>query len=291
MLHARGVYLEAKPFSIGFRIEHPQSLIDRARFGPQRRPSDPRRGRLQAGASRQQRPLGLQLLHVPGRHRGRRDLRAGPRGHQRHEPVLAQRAQRQRRHRGRHRRRTIRDLCRGGPLAGIALPAALGSRAPSCSAAATTTRRASWSAISSRGRAVARSSATCSPRTSRACAWATCDRALPDYAIAAIREALPAFDKQIRGFAMHDAVLTGVETRTSSPVRITRDDRPAEPQHARPVSRPAKARAMPAASCRPASTASRSPRRWLETSSKTETCRVLSTSGDMAILSPIADIS
>ncbi|MFZ2804400.1 MAG: hypothetical protein WA001_04200, partial [Patescibacteria group bacterium] len=47
---------------------------------------------------------------------------------------------------------------------------------------------------------------------------------LPDYAIAAIREALPAFDKQIRGFYMHDAVLTGVETRTSSPVRITRGD-------------------------------------------------------------------
>src|SRR5688500_11983105 len=42
---------------------------------------------------------------------------------------------------------------------------------------------------------------------------------LPDYAIAAIREALPAFDKQIKGFAMGDAVLTGVETRTSSPVR------------------------------------------------------------------------
>ena len=33
MLHERGVYIEAKPFSIGFRIEHPQSLIDRARFG------------------------------------------------------------------------------------------------------------------------------------------------------------------------------------------------------------------------------------------------------------------
>jgi uncharacterized protein len=46
--------------------------------------------------------------------------------------------------------------------------------------------------------------------------------ALPDYAIKAIREALPAFDKQIHGFAMHDAVLTGVETRTSSPVRIRR---------------------------------------------------------------------
>jgi uncharacterized protein len=45
---------------------------------------------------------------------------------------------------------------------------------------------------------------------------------LPDYAIAAIREALPAFERQIAGFAMPDAVLTGVETRTSSPLRITR---------------------------------------------------------------------
>ncbi len=46
---------------------------------------------------------------------------------------------------------------------------------------------------------------------------------LPDYAIEAIREALPAFGRQIRGFDRADAVLTGVETRTSSPVRITRD--------------------------------------------------------------------
>jgi uncharacterized FAD-dependent dehydrogenase len=49
------------------------------------------------------------------------------------------------------------------------------------------------------------------------------DSALPDYAISAIREALPAFDKKIKGFAMHDALLTGVETRTSSPIRIKRD--------------------------------------------------------------------
>jgi uncharacterized FAD-dependent dehydrogenase len=48
------------------------------------------------------------------------------------------------------------------------------------------------------------------------------DASLPAYAIAALREALPAFDQQIRGFAMADAVLTGVETRTSSPIRITR---------------------------------------------------------------------
>ena len=45
---------------------------------------------------------------------------------------------------------------------------------------------------------------------------------LPRYAIEAIREALPAFDKQIKGFSLYDAVLTGVETRTSSPLRITR---------------------------------------------------------------------
>jgi uncharacterized FAD-dependent dehydrogenase len=49
-------------------------------------------------------------------------------------------------------------------------------------------------------------------------------QSLPDYAIDAIREALPAFDRQIKGFAMPDALLTGVETRTSSPIRIKRGD-------------------------------------------------------------------
>ena len=48
--------------------------------------------------------------------------------------------------------------------------------------------------------------------------------ALPDFAISAIREALPEFGKQIRGFDRADAVLTGIETRTSSPLRITRDN-------------------------------------------------------------------
>jgi uncharacterized FAD-dependent dehydrogenase len=48
--------------------------------------------------------------------------------------------------------------------------------------------------------------------------------ALPDYAVTAILEALPAFDKKIKGFAMHDALLTGVETRTSSPIRIKRGE-------------------------------------------------------------------
>jgi uncharacterized FAD-dependent dehydrogenase len=48
--------------------------------------------------------------------------------------------------------------------------------------------------------------------------------ALPDYVIEAIREALPQLDRKIAGFAMDDAVLTGVETRTSSPIRIRRKD-------------------------------------------------------------------
>jgi uncharacterized protein len=46
---------------------------------------------------------------------------------------------------------------------------------------------------------------------------------LPDYAVEAMREALPAFARQVPGFAMADAVMTGVETRTSSPVRLPRD--------------------------------------------------------------------
>ena len=49
--------------------------------------------------------------------------------------------------------------------------------------------------------------------------------ALPAYAIAAIREAIPAFERQLKGYAMADAVLSGVETRTSSPLRIPRDER------------------------------------------------------------------
>jgi len=52
-----------------------------------------------------------------------------------------------------------------------------------------------------------------------------CDlsEALPDYAVTAIREALPAFEKKIKGFSMNEATLTAVETRTSSPIQITRD--------------------------------------------------------------------
>ncbi len=68
-----------------------------------------------------------------------------------------------------------------------------------------------------------RSSAPSSPPTSQASRPPTSACCLPDFAVAAIREALPAFGRQIRGFDMEDAVMTGVETRTSSPIRIRRD--------------------------------------------------------------------
>jgi hypothetical protein len=54
--------------------------------------------------------------------------------------------------------------------------------------------------------------------------WTDLSSVLPDYAIAAIREAIPAFEKSLKGFAMNDAVLTGVETRTSAPIRIARNE-------------------------------------------------------------------
>jgi uncharacterized protein len=61
-------------------------------------------------------------------------------------------------------------------------------------------------------------------------------KALPAYAIEAIREALPAFEKQIKGFSMKDAVLTGIETSTSSPLRITRGAQFSESEYQRPLS-------------------------------------------------------
>ena len=53
--------------------------------------------------------------------------------------------------------------------------------------------------------------------------WGSLDGVLPDYVLDTLKEALPVFDRKLRGFAHPDAVLTGVETRSSSPVRILRD--------------------------------------------------------------------
>jgi uncharacterized FAD-dependent dehydrogenase len=85
--------------------------------------------------------------------------------------------------------------------------------------------------------------------------------ALPAYAIDAIREALPTFGRQIAGFDRDDAGAHGVESRTSSPVRITRDAESLQSLNVRGLYPCVKARDTPAASCRPASMASRWPKR------------------------------
>ena len=80
-------HAEAKPFSIGFRIEHPQSLIDGSRWGDSAGHElwEPR---TTSWSSLQKRPLGLQLLHVPGRNGRGRHLRGRACGDQRHEPIF-----------------------------------------------------------------------------------------------------------------------------------------------------------------------------------------------------------
>ena len=110
----------------------------------------------------------------------------------------------------------------GHPLAGIAFQRHWEERAFAGGRLRATRRRRSGSAISSRAAPRPRSAMSCRPIKPGVTPTDLAE-CLPDYAVAAIREALPAFDRQIKGFAMADAVMTGVETRTSSPIRIRRD--------------------------------------------------------------------
>jgi uncharacterized FAD-dependent dehydrogenase len=112
----RGVYVEAKPFSIGFRVEHPQSLIDACRFGPNAgHRSSARPTTSWCTTPRTAARCTASACARAARWWRRRPSRR-PRGHQRHEPVFAQRAQRQQRHRGRHHAGVDYP---GHPLAGI----------------------------------------------------------------------------------------------------------------------------------------------------------------------------
>jgi uncharacterized FAD-dependent dehydrogenase len=217
-VHEAGVYVEAKPFSIGFRIEHPQSLIDRARFGINA-------GNPILGAA------DYKLVHHASNGRSVYSFCMCPGG-----TVIAAASEPGRvvtngmSQYSRNERNANAGIVvgitpadyPGGPLAGIDFQRAIESRAFEIGGAD----------YDAPGQLVgdfivARPSTTwgsVTPSYQPGVKLGSLDPVLPAYAIEAIREALPAFDKQIRGFAMPDAVLTGVETRTSSPVRIRRDD-------------------------------------------------------------------
>ena len=219
MLHARGVLLEAKPFSVGFRIEHPQSLIDQARFGPQA-------GHELLGAA------DYKLVHHCRNGRSVYSFCMCPGG-----TVVAAASEPGRvvtngmSQYSRNERNANAAIVVGitpedyapygeGPLAGIALQRHWESLAFELGGGQ---YEAPAQLVGDflHGRPSRKFGAVL-PSYTPGVRLGDLGQSLPDYAIAAIREALPAFDKQLRGFAMSDAVLTGVETRTSAPVRVTR---------------------------------------------------------------------
>ncbi len=219
MLHDRGVYIEAKPFSVGFRIEHPQSLIDVARFGGFA-------GNPILGAA------DYKLVHHASNGRDVYSFCMCPGG-----TVVAATSEVGRvvtngmSQYSRAERNANAGIVVGitpevdypdGPLAGIDFQRQWESAAfiaGGSTYAAPAQRVEDFIA----GRA-STSLGDVIPSYKPAVLPTDLSTCLPDYAIAAIREALPAMAKQIKGYDMPDAVLTGVETRTSSPIRIKRGD-------------------------------------------------------------------
>jgi uncharacterized FAD-dependent dehydrogenase len=219
ILHARGVAMEAKPFSIGFRIEHPQSLVDAARLGPNA-------GNPALGAA------DYKLIHHAANGRSVYSFCMCPGG-----TVVAAASEPGRvvtngmSQYSRNERNANAGIVVGiepardypdGVLAGIALQRDLESRAFELGGgdySAPVQRVGDFLA----GRASTQLGSVV-PSYTPGVTPTDLALALPEFAITAMREAIPAFDKQIAGFAMDDAVLTGVETRTSSPVRIPRGD-------------------------------------------------------------------
>ena len=219
MLHKRSVYIEAKPFSIGLRTEHPQSLIDRARYGSNA-------GNPLLGAA------DYKLVHHASNGRSVYSFCMCPGG-----TVVAAASeagcvvtngmsQYSRNERNANSGIVVgitpEQDYPGDPLAGIEFQRRWESRAFELGGG---NYRAPGQLVGDflAGRP---STKFGSVQPSYTPGVHLCDlsTALPDYAIAAIREALPAFAKQIKGFDLADAVLTGVETRTSSPLRIKRND-------------------------------------------------------------------
>ncbi len=218
MLEDRGVYVEAKPFSIGFRIEHPQSIIDAARFGAAA-------GNPILGAA------DYKLVHHASNGRDVYSFCMCPGGtvvaatSEEGRVVTNGMSQYSRNERNANAGIVVAitpDDYPGGPLAGIAFQRQWESKAfvvggstyaaPAQLVGDFIAGRPSVSL----GNVIPSYKPSVTPTDLSQC--------LPEYAITAIREALPAFGRQIPGFDMADAVLTGVETRTSSPIRIKRNE-------------------------------------------------------------------
>ncbi len=222
MLWDRGVAIEAKPFSIGVRIEHPQSLIDHCRYGAS------------GGAGAGHPVLGAadyKLVHHCANGRSVYTFCMCPGG-----TVVAAASEPGRvvtngmSQYSRNERNANAGIVvgitpadyPGHPLAGIAFQRHWEERAfaaGGASYAAPAQLVGDFLAMKA-SRALGEVVPSYKPGV-HLTDLADC---LPNFAVAAIREAIPAFDRQIKGFAMADAVMTGVETRTSSPIRIGRDD-------------------------------------------------------------------
>ena len=219
MLHERGVYIEAKPFAVGFRIEHPQSLIDNARLGKYA-------GHPELGAA------DYKLVYHAKNGRAVYSFCMCPGG-----TVVAATSEPERvvtngmSQYSRNERNANAGIVvginpdedfPGGPLAGVELQERLESRAfelggrDYCAPGQLVGDFIRGKPSSEFGEV--------EPSYKPGVKLGDLAPSLPDYVIEAIREALPAFGKQIRGFDRADAVLTGIETRTSSPVRIKRDN-------------------------------------------------------------------
>ena len=223
MLHATGVFMEAKPFSVGFRIEHPQSLIDRARLGPNA-------GNPLLGAA------DYKLVHHSANGRAVYSFCMCPGGQvvaatsEEGCVVTNGMSQYSRAERNANAGIVVGITPEDYPgsnvgdplhaLSGIRLQRQLERHAFELGGS---TYEAPGQLVGDflAGRPSTRLG-TVIPSYQPGVHLTDLSNALPDYAISAIREALPAFGRQIKGFDMNDAVLTGVETRTSSPLRITR---------------------------------------------------------------------
>ena len=228
MLHARGVAMQAKPFSIGFRIEHPQGLIDRARFGPAA-------GHPILGAADYK--LVHHAQHGTARGRSVYSFCMCPGGtvvaatSEVGRVVTNGMSQYSRNERNanagivvgidpRDYRQDGREDGEVNPLDGMTFQRIWESRAFELGGG---TYDAPAQRVGDFLAGVASTAAgSVMPSYTPGVKWTDLSSALPAYAVEAIREALPAFERQIKGFAMADAVLTGVETRTSSPLRIPR---------------------------------------------------------------------